>query len=204
MAHQTPRRLAGAAKTLLQRRWASSGRPTPPQVAPPLSQLRSFPSAVKLVGIPVVAAAAAYTLWPATAEEPGSGSAEELPLAYDAGAIAKYWSSRPGAVAARIGTICTELCPLTFQLFLDLKTRSSPLSPEEKASRAADVAAALTRLGPLFIKFGQMLSIRPDLVPPEVRRVSNFLQEVKGDLFFASANRLLPCGHPFVHSCRGS
>lgn len=68
-------------------------------------------------------------------------------------------------------TIGKELLPLTFQLFLDLKTRSTLLSAEERVERAADLAAALTRLGPLFIKFGQMLSIRPDLVPPEVREI---------------------------------
>lgn len=123
-----------------------------------------------ILGSSAIAATAAYTLWPgAAAEEPGSGSAE-LPLEYDAAAIGSYWSKRPLQVVGRILTIGKELLPLTFQLFLDLKTRSTLLSAEERVERAADLAAALTRLGPLFIKFGQMLSIRPDLVPPEAIR----------------------------------
>jgi len=37
---------------------------------------------------------------------------------------------------------------------------------ELHARRAAEARALLTELGPTFIKFGQMLSIRPDVIPP--------------------------------------
>jgi len=106
-------------------------------------------------------AAVCFTLRPS-----GVGKETELPLEYDPHAIADYWSARPTEVASRVASIASELVPLAVRLAFD-HARSEPLTSEERRGRAADLTAALTRLGPLFIKFGQMLSIRPDLVPPE-------------------------------------
>lgn len=39
--------------------------------------------------------------------------------------------------------------------------------PALGSQRASELRLILTNLGPTFIKFGQVLSIRPDLIPPE-------------------------------------
>jgi ubiquinone biosynthesis protein len=46
-----------------------------------------------------------------------------------------------------------------------LRRRSEPIAP---LSRAERLRLALEELGPTFVKFGQVLSTRPDIVPPDV------------------------------------
>jgi predicted unusual protein kinase regulating ubiquinone biosynthesis (AarF/ABC1/UbiB family) len=45
--------------------------------------------------------------------------------------------------------------------------RSRSVSPEERRRRAAVLLDSLLTLGPTFIKLGQLLSTRPDILPPE-------------------------------------
>src|SRR5205085_5388881 len=47
---------------------------------------------------------------------------------------------------------------------------------EEEEEHAADLAAALEELGPCFIKMGQLLSTRPDLLPPHYIKALSRLQ----------------------------
>src|SRR6266487_16862 len=49
-------------------------------------------------------------------------------------------------------------------------------SHEEEEDHAADLTAALEELGPCFIKMGQLLSTRPDLLPPHYIRALSRLQ----------------------------
>ncbi|MEO2057624.1 MAG: AarF/UbiB family protein, partial [Thermoleophilia bacterium] len=41
-------------------------------------------------------------------------------------------------------------------------------TPEERATRGRRLREMLEELGPTFVKFGQLLSTRPDVVPPDV------------------------------------
>jgi predicted unusual protein kinase regulating ubiquinone biosynthesis (AarF/ABC1/UbiB family) len=80
---------------------------------------------------------------------------------YDAQAIARYYRSRPWTAIRRAFTIIW--CFTTFVLSLkwdDWRGRTE----ENKFKRAAQLRQILTRLGPTFIKVGQALSTRPDLV----------------------------------------
>lgn len=105
-----------------------------------------------------------------------------LPREYDRNAIEEYWKQRPISVLSRIGSIGLEFTPLFFNYLVDFKLRKHDASStsttttttsttsnsdlEEKYRRhAIELRKALTRLGPAFIKFGQQLSIRPDLLP---------------------------------------
>lgn len=89
---------------------------------------------------------------------------ETCPRVYDAQLLADYWSQRPWAVRRRCLQVLGELVPYSFSLLLDW--RSGILkSDEECHARAVQAREILTRLGPAFIKVGQALSIRPDLIP---------------------------------------
>ncbi|GAB4191841.1 MAG: AarF/ABC1/UbiB kinase family protein [Coleofasciculaceae cyanobacterium] len=80
---------------------------------------------------------------------------------YDAQAIARYYRSRPWTAIRRALTVIW--CFTTFVLSLkwdDWRGRTE----ENKFKRAAQLRQILTRLGPTFIKVGQALSTRPDLV----------------------------------------
>ncbi len=80
---------------------------------------------------------------------------------YDADAIAKYYSRRPWIVLWRSLQVLWWLGTFIFGLQSDRW-----LGREEKnlAKRAVQLRQLLTRLGPTFIKVGQALSTRPDLV----------------------------------------
>lgn len=117
-----------------------------------------------------------------------------LPRAYDRNKIAQYWEARPITVLSRITTITNEALPIIWSYIRDYQLRPfiiSLLSSTERQqskpspaieSSALEIDAAtdlqrkhaiqlrstLTRLGPAFIKFGQQLSIRPDILPHTV------------------------------------
>ena len=48
---------------------------------------------------------------------------------------------------------------------------------EHAAPRGARLRAALEALGPIFVKFGQVLSTRPDLIPHDIATELSFLQD---------------------------
>ncbi len=80
---------------------------------------------------------------------------------YDAKAIARYYRYRPWAVIWRTFTIIwffsRFVLSLKFDEWFDQAERN-------KFKRASQLREMLTRLGPTFIKVGQALSTRPDLV----------------------------------------
>jgi predicted unusual protein kinase regulating ubiquinone biosynthesis (AarF/ABC1/UbiB family) len=90
-------------------------------------------------------------------------------LKYDPNAIAQYYSTRPLQVFARFVNIFFPILSFAFGLWLDKVTNSSK---KNLGKRATQVRSMLTKLGPAYIKIGQALSTRPDLVPPQ------FLEEL--------------------------
>ena len=96
-----------------------------------------------------------------------------LPRDYDFQAINEYWLNRPVSSIARFAKIFRELAPVSWAYVRDFKL-SSPSTEEESVAlqiqHAAALREALTELGPAFVKGGQQLSIRPDLVSPAVLR----------------------------------
>jgi ubiquinone biosynthesis protein len=65
-----------------------------------------------------------------------------------------------------------------------------PLEPEV-AQRARKFAEALKEMGPTYIKFGQILSTRPDIVPPEYIHELEALQDKVEPFSFAEVERIL-------------
>jgi len=88
---------------------------------------------------------------------------------YDAKAIAKHYRWRPWQSLWRAFTIIWLFGWFSFKLWLDSKREEEP---ETRARRANELREILTRLGPTFIKVGQALSTRPDLIRPD------FLEEL--------------------------
>ena len=109
---------------------------------------------------------------------PSGGAVTEpvrLPRTYNAEDIQRYWQARPLSVARRVGQIITEMTPLVLAYFRDFKLHDMISQMDDSRNdellqhaHAANLRDVLTRLGPAFVKMGQQLSIRPDLVPPPV------------------------------------
>lgn len=84
-------------------------------------------------------------------------------MAYDSDAIAAHYDKRPLQVLNRLIQILGPLAFYFVRLWLD---RITGQSQANEARRARQLRELLTALGPAYIKIGQALSTRPDLVPP--------------------------------------
>ncbi len=80
---------------------------------------------------------------------------------YDINAIANYYRNQPLRVWWRCIVIFVPLIWLIIRLRFSAKASTSQLKKLAIESRKL-----ITRLGPAFIKIGQALSTRPDIVPP--------------------------------------
>lgn len=81
---------------------------------------------------------------------------------------------------------------------LNLSSDELLLPPEEEAAIEPDVrqraeafAAALKKMGPTYVKFGQLLSTRPDIVPPEYITALESLQDNLDPFSFADVERIV-------------
>ena len=95
-------------------------------------------------------------LFVATANEP-------LGLHYDATEIAAHYQKRPLQVWGRIFAVLAPVISFAWGLWLDSKLGKKV---KNDSRRAVQLRELLTKLGPAYIKIGQALSTRPDLVPP--------------------------------------
>jgi ABC1 atypical kinase-like domain len=107
---------------------------------------------------------------------------------YDALTARAYFDRRPFVVVSRALTIGLQSLRFGFSLALDHfqgKFRQNELQ------RGRELAALLTRLGPTFIKVGQSLSIRSDLISPAYVRGLETLQDQVPAFDTATARRIL-------------
>ena len=82
---------------------------------------------------------------------------------YNPERINAYYRGRPLDIFGRLGEIIFPFVFFLLGLWWD-KTRGK--SPKNRRKRAIQLREILTKLGPTYIKIGQALSTRPDLVPP--------------------------------------
>jgi len=93
---------------------------------------------------------------------------------YDAESAARYFSDKWGLVVARGAEVA--VLSLGFGLNLARDYFSNSLS-ENAEKRAVELSSLLTKLGPSFIKIGQSLSIRTDILSPAYVRGLKTLQD---------------------------
>eukprot|EP00548_Thalassiothrix_antarctica_P004961 CAMPEP_0194131558 /NCGR_PEP_ID=MMETSP0152-20130528/2308_1 /TAXON_ID=1049557 /ORGANISM="Thalassiothrix antarctica, Strain L6-D1" /LENGTH=505 /DNA_ID=CAMNT_0038826383 /DNA_START=19 /DNA_END=1536 /DNA_ORIENTATION=- len=95
-----------------------------------------------------------------------------LPRKYSREALHKYWLDRPITIGTRLATVLYELGPCFGRYIVDFKLLPVPADNNDRIhleqEHAIRLRETLTTLGPAFIKAGQQLSIRPDLVPASV------------------------------------
>ncbi|GAY50370.1 hypothetical protein CUMW_126040 [Citrus unshiu] len=90
-------------------------------------------------------------------------SSEFLPLVYDPASITAYWGKRPRAVATRIVQLLSVAGGFLSRIAWDIVTKKIK---ENEVARAIELRDIVTSLGPAYIKLGQALSIRPDILSP--------------------------------------
>lgn len=125
-----------------------------------------------------------YIEWKATGDE-DDALAKTIPRShYDPDAIARYWERRPVSIIKRLGSVAHQLAPLAGAYLMEFQVRprmnrslnGGDGSTSEETQRklrleselSQKLRRSLTHLGPTFVKVGQQLSIRPDLVSPTV------------------------------------
>ncbi|ACK64473.1 ABC-1 domain protein [Rippkaea orientalis PCC 8801] len=77
--------------------------------------------------------------------------------------IKEYYRQRPLEVLSRLIYVASQFCGFILGLWWDKRWGKNP---QQEKKRAIQLREMLTRLGPTYIKVGQALSTRPDLVPP--------------------------------------
>lgn len=96
----------------------------------------------------------------------GSDRGDVLPYDYNPGALKEFFGSRPLSVLTRIFQVLSVGGGFIFKTTVDTLLGRMENDPELEVKRAIELRDMMTSLGPFFIKIGQALSIRPDVLSP--------------------------------------
>ena len=89
---------------------------------------------------------------------------DSLPKIYDPDALDAYFDARPGAVLTRFSQLLSVSSGFLGSLLWDAIRGKIA---ENDVKRAGELRDIISSLGPFFIKLGQALSIRPDILSPK-------------------------------------
>merc|ERR1719484_96201 len=125
-----------------------------------------------------------------------------LPTTYEPETLAAYFGERPGAVAKRLfqvfGTSFGYLSAVAWDA-------ARGKLEESEVKRAAALRNTIVSLGPFFIKLGQALSIRPDILSPramvELQQLCDKVPSFPSDIAMATIEKELgrPVNEIFSH-----
>jgi predicted unusual protein kinase regulating ubiquinone biosynthesis (AarF/ABC1/UbiB family) len=99
---------------------------------------------------------------------------EDEIIEYDPEAIAAYYGQKPLQVWVRTISIFWAFFSFFVSLWWDRQTKQLQ---KNQLRRAVQLRETLTHLGPAYIKIGQAISTRPDLVPPTYLEELALLQD---------------------------
>lgn len=99
-----------------------------------------------------------------------------LPLVYDKDAIEQYWKKERGALNKRWGTFVGKAVPFLTRL-TTLFIKDGKIDDQYIPELSKRARMDLQDLGPTFIKAGQMMSVRPDVLPPATLEELTKLQD---------------------------
>ena len=115
-------------------------------------------------------------------------------LRYNSEQIAAYYQRRPLKVLRRIVRILTPTITFVFGLWWD---RKRGIYIEHERYHAIRLRELLTKLGPAYVKIGQALSTRPDLVSPlyleELTRLQDQLPAFPNEVAYQFIEEELGC-----------
>lgn len=121
------------------------------------------------------------------------GGGSQLPYEYNPTILKNVFSKRPLAVATRIVQVMTVGGGVAFNSALDQLL--GRMTPELEVKRATELRNVITSLGPFFIKIGQALSIRPDVLSPrsmvELQKLCDKVPCFDSKIAFATIEREL-------------
>jgi aarF domain-containing kinase len=99
-----------------------------------------------------------------------------LPLYYDKDLIERYWKRERNALSDRWNAFVGKAVPFLTRL-VTLWIRDGTIAETELPALSKQAVADIQELGPTFIKLGQMMSVRPDILPPATLRELETLQD---------------------------
>ncbi len=97
-------------------------------------------------------------------------------LSYDPAAITRIYAGHPGRLFRRLWQTLVPIALYLIGVGVD-KITGRLASRERVRERSRECAELLTQLGPAFIKAGQALSTRPDIIPPTLLEELAALQD---------------------------
>ena len=124
-----------------------------------------------------------------------SDRGDVLPYDYNPDALKKFFGSRPLSVLTRISQVLTVGGGLFLNAALDKVLGRLKNNPDLEVKRAAQLRDTITSLGPFFIKIGQALSIRPDVLSPrsmvELQKLCDKVPSYDSKIAFATIEKEL-------------
>ena len=116
-----------------------------------------------------------------------------LPYVYDPIKLKTFFQRRPFAVLTRIVQLLNVGGNYAFTTILDKVLKRDKNDPDLEIVRAAQLRNILTSLGPFYIKIGQALSIRPDILSPrsmvELQKLCDKVPSYDSKIAFAMFER---------------
>ena len=118
-----------------------------------------------------------------------------LPYQYDPKSLKEFFSKRPLAVLTRILQVTAVGGGFFVKTITDQVLGRMNNNPELEVQRARELRDLMTSLGPFFIKIGQALSIRPDVLSPrsmvELQKLCDKVPSYDSRIAFATIQKEL-------------